>query len=87
MITPVLLRSRPVVVEAVQLTADNLAEAAAWCGGVHGDDHLWVVTDTAQPAVARIGDWVLRGPFGEFYPAHDKVIFAKYDSVLPVVSE
>jgi hypothetical protein len=86
-IAPVLLRSRPVVVEAVQVTEDNLADVAEWSGGIYGDDHVWLLTDLAQPAVARVGDWVLKGPFGEFYPAADKVIFAKYDSVLPVVSE
>lgn len=46
-----------------------------------------VLTDTGDFAHAEIGDWIVRGPFGEFYPAPDKLIFAKYESILPAVSE
>ncbi len=86
--TPQLLKTRPMVVEAVQVTKDNIADVAAWCGGVPmAGRGVGLYTDTDDFAHAFLGDWVVKGPFGEFYPAADKVIFAKYEAVVSVVSE
>lgn len=84
---PIVLRRRPLVVEAWQVEAGNVAEVAAWAGGMAGDGKVLLVTDTDDFAHADVGDWVLRGPFGEFYPAPDNVVFASYEGVVSVVSE
>lgn len=80
---PILLRARPITVEAFQVQANNLAYVAAWCGGIirHGEG-LWLVTDMGQPATANIGDWIIKAPNGGFYPAPDAALFAKYESVV-----
>lgn len=82
-IQPQLLRRRPSTVEAVRVTEDNTADVAIWAGGVDLPHRgVGIYTDTGDFAVGRIGDWVVRGPFGEFYPAADKVMFANYEAVL-----
>ena len=73
---PAFYRRRPQHVEAVQLTADNAEQVAAWCGGrlEHDGDGtlLWLRLGTSI-VPARPGDWVAREtcpvgvqPFGWF---------------------
>jgi hypothetical protein len=85
---PRILRRRPATVEAWQVDEFNLLDVATWCGGTAAKGiGVWVVTDTGQPAVAKFGDWMIKGPFGEFYPAPDRVVFSNYEAVIPVVAE
>jgi hypothetical protein len=84
---PLILRRRPLTVEAWQVTGANMAAVAEWCHGINGGDRVIVATDTGDFAHASVGDWVIRGPFGEFYPAPDKVVFATYESIVSVVAE
>ena len=72
-----LYTSRPMMVEAVQLSKKNMAEAAIWCGGreakVHhvSDATLWyaglVVPTIEGLAKAGEGDFIVKGPKGDFY--------------------
>lgn len=65
----------PVTVRAVQLTADaDWPAIAAWCGGwlvnptaVPGDLQLGLVVGSLSHPVGRLGDWVVRGIFGQFF--------------------
>jgi hypothetical protein len=57
--TPERFTRKPEAVEAVQVTADNMAEVAAWCGGEvrgRGAQRRIAVTFIA----AYLGDWVVR---------------------------
>lgn len=79
-----LYRKRPVEVEALRLTADNLARVASWCGG---HTEKTAVPDTTPPewttslvvwtphgrVLAVAGDWVVRDLVGTFYPCTDEV--------------
>lgn len=81
---PVLLRHRPSVVEAMQVHVGHEAAVAEWSGGVAVYGRGVVVwTDTGDLAHADYGDWVIRGPRGNFYPAPDGVIFSEYEAVIP----
>lgn len=66
---------RPETVEAVQVTAENLAEVAAWCGGVvhEPENPKFRPPIPAQAYVqlphwvrCHLGDWVLRREDGSF---------------------
>jgi hypothetical protein len=83
-----LLRHRPATVEAKQVLVGYENEVAEWSGGVAVYGRGVVVwTDTGDLTHAGYGDWVVRGPFGDFYPVPDRVIFSQYEGVIPVVSE
>lgn len=84
-----MLRRRPLVVEAWQVTADNGPDVAAWCGGMWTNDlgRMVVPTTSGSFRVAKVGDWVVRSPFGEFEVESDSVIFGSHEAVVSVVSE
>ena len=80
-------RKKPVVIEAMQLVGENAAEVAAWCGGLvesadcSGDGPLYVVRiDTLEGSmIAGLGDYVIRGVKGEFYPCKPDIFEQSYD--------
>lgn len=60
---------RPVAVEAVQVTAGNLDEVAAWCGTTAWDSEYVQVEGPDYSGHAAIGDWVIRWP-GDAFTVH-----------------
>lgn len=55
-------RLKPVVVEAMQITGQNIEEVAAWCGGraVYEYNLPVVVVPTDGNAHATPGDWIVK---------------------------
>ena len=84
-------RKKPVVIEARQLGTDYDEDLAImrWCGGrTIGDefreedaDLLFDVPTLEGSHQARIGDWIVRGVEGEFYPVKPSVFAATYEAV------
>ena len=82
-------RKKPVEIEAIQLTSGNATEVAAWCGGLvesadcSGDGPPYVVRiDTLEGSmIAGLGDYVIRGVQGEFYPCKPDIFEQSYDKV------
>lgn len=79
-------RKNPVVIEATQLSEVNAWDVAAWAAGAE------VVCDIAVPIginirtlegtmSAAIGDWIIRGVKGEFYPCKPDIFAATYEPV------
>jgi len=78
-------RKKPIVVEAIQFTDDNCFECLAFMGLSHliADD----LNDTDTPMVrtlegdmeTSVGDWIIRGIKGEFYPCKPDIFAASYD--------
>ena len=60
----------PMHVHAVQVTAENIAEVAAWCEGViNSSSETYIKVATIKPLRDRqtqafIGDWVIKTGFG-----------------------
>jgi len=83
------LRTRPTTVEAKQLTADNREELARWVSGwTYGVGEVrWFDRDHGRVVGIGVGDWAVRTAFGEFQPVKDSVLFTRYESVLPTVTE
>lgn len=92
MTTPKLYRKRPVTIEAMELTRDNIDAVAAWCGGAvfnivrltkkrHGREIAQVVEiETLEGTMAaEIGDMVIRGVAGEFYPCKPGIFAESYE--------
>lgn len=81
-------RKQPVVIEAIQLTVLNIGEVEAFVGGdagTHPDGGL--VIATLEGAMrARIGDFIIRGVNGEFYPCKPDIFaktYAREDTAWP----
>lgn len=81
-------RKKPVVIEAMRLHAASMWDVLAWCGSAGGAE---IVPDpnggatTLQIATlegvmsAQMGDYVIRGVQGEFYPCKPDVFRATYE--------
>lgn len=83
MTVPIRVRKRPVEVDAYRFTGDNAADIVAWVGaaaftGANGE--LVIVTLEGDHR-ADVGDYILRGVAGEFYPVKPRIFEATYDLV------
>jgi hypothetical protein len=82
-------RKRPVAVEASDpITAQNMSEIAAWCNGAirspSGTDTEVgslgiVIPNQAGNLQAELGDRIIRGVQGEFYPIKPAIFDATYE--------
>jgi hypothetical protein len=80
-------RKRPVVIEAVQFTGGNFTELSAFCGdnmrpaassAVDGAIEIATLEGTMRAAV---GDWIIRGVKGEFYPCKPEIFAVTYEAL------
>lgn len=82
-------RKKPVVIEAREIRAytDLLGADGieAWCGGVAAQDSdgpVYLLISTLEGVMrADIGDWVIKGVNGEFYPCKNDIFRKTYDEV------
>jgi hypothetical protein len=79
-------RKRPVVVEAVQWDGVNheaemrgLIPAGTLLPWVRRGDSLWIAT-LEGTMEARVGDYIIRGVNGEFYPCKPDIFAATYEA-------
>ena len=92
-------RKKPVVIDAVQRTGDNLADIIHFTDGRHPEtksNHAgmrWeqyvdlvrkdsLKTFTLEGTMdASVGDWIIRGVNGEYYPCKPDIFAKTYDEV------
>ena len=80
-------RKKPVVIEADQLTIHNLSKLAAWCGGsIKGlklpiEERCIDIQTLEGEMRANMGDWIIKGVAGEFYPCKPEIFEATYEAV------
>ena len=77
-------RKKPVVIEAVQWTGQNIAEinnfAFDHVQGAVNKDCAFLVGTLEGPHTASVGDWIIRGVKGEFYPCKPDIFAATYEA-------
>ena len=79
-------RKKPVVIEARQFTTNNEAgssrqmdDLADWASARHDGTALYI--DTLEGTYrADVGDWIIRGVKGEFYPCKPDIFAATYEA-------
>lgn len=83
-------RKKPVVVDAVQFTDENsFYLIVEWIGeenladGTSPDEETIEIITLEGNHIARIGDWIIRGIKGEFYPCKPDIFEATYEEVTP----
>lgn len=87
-------RKKPVVIEAIQLnTADDFKKAKEWSGAEEdteikncsqaypeGFDYPCLQIKTLEGTMtASIGDWIIKGVSGEFYPCKPDIFEKTYE--------
>lgn len=86
--------SKIVDIEAVELTKDNAAAVAKWCGGMvvtekDALDEEKTFVGINIPTLEGVmrgseGDYIIKGLKGEFYPCKPDVFTAKYEEPIVV---
>lgn len=78
-------RSKPVVIEAVQYTAETCRNIHAWMGIGHVPDDTscgigcLVINTLEGEMAASPGDFIIKGLKGEFYPCKPDIFAMKYE--------
>lgn len=76
---------KPIPVSALQWKGDNLEEIKAFCTNEEGKvmcftnhNDLWIQTREGQ-LMAKVGDYIMKGIEGEFYPCAESIFNKTYD--------
>ena len=77
-------RKRPVVIEAVQWTGENLSEILQFSKDafIDQDNFTLKVATLEGTMVASRGDYIVKAVDGEFYPCKPDIFEKTYDEVL-----
>lgn len=81
-------RKRPVVIDAMQFLPGTKDRVFNWITGTRYADFdptngapILVIHTLEGDMVARMGDWVIRGVNGEFYPCKPDIFAKTYEHV------
>lgn len=80
-------RKRPVIIEAIQLTKENFADVLTFCNNAgniiaSNENNMGVSISTLEGTMlADIGDYVIRGIKGEYYPCKPDIFERTYEEV------
>jgi hypothetical protein len=75
-------RKKPVVIEAVQFTPLSIEACEEFVGGDMGNGPEGYVIATLEGAMhVSVGDWIIRGVQGEFYPCKPDIFAETYEPV------
>lgn len=75
-------RKKPVIIEAIQWTGKNLSEIDNFMGGTIENKGTTIVIHTLEGDMeASIGDYIIKGVNGEFYPCKPDIFAKTYEEV------
>jgi hypothetical protein len=72
---------KPVAIEARQYTKDNAKEITDWCTGYIDASNNLIITTLEGPMRSYVGDWIIKGVRGEFYPCREEIFYETYEEV------
>lgn len=75
-------KKKPVVIEARQLlrATEYMEELASWCNGRIVPERDAIAIDTLEGIMfADLGDWIIKGVKGEFYPCKPDIFEMSYE--------
>lgn len=79
-------RKKPVVVDVIRFTLDSARSARDFCDGVLFDQSPfppWINIRTLEGTMrAELGDWIIKGVKGEFYPCKNDIFERTYEPVI-----
>ena len=77
-------RKKPVVIDAVLWTGDNIGEILRFLGKsgeLFIPDQLYIETPEGRMK-ASAGDYIIKGVSGEFYPCEPDIFLKTYEAVI-----
>lgn len=79
-------RKRPATIEAIQLTDANIIDVGHWSAGrpivePDGSTVCLLIRTLEGEHRAYVGDWIIRGIKGEFYPCKDDIFRMTYEEL------
>lgn len=75
-------RAKPVEVVGILWTGENVEEIKKFCNGLSRMSNGYLIIETTEGSVrAQVGDTVVKGTEGEFYPVKPRVMNNKYEEV------
>ena len=77
-------RKKPVVIEAMLWNGDNIEEIAEfmkWRNFDHDKRNGLIIRTLEGQHIATVGDFIIKGVSGEFYPCKPDIFAATYDLV------
>ncbi len=79
-------RKKPVVIEAMELTYESFREAYKWLGnnadfGAAQDGTFLNIITLEGTMSAHVGDYIIKGIKGEFYPCKSDIFKSTYEIV------
>lgn len=77
-------RKKPVVIEAVQWTGENVKEMKEFLTGADYDctKNYLIIRTLEGPHYANPGDYIIKGVHGEFYPCKPDIFVETYEEVI-----
>lgn len=72
-------RKKPVVIEAIQFTGGNTEELVDFCKCLVGDKNGIYVDTLEGDMLISVGDFLIKGVRGEFYPCKPDIFEATYE--------
>ncbi len=82
-------RKKPVVIEAVQWTGENVKEVMdfmRWRNAEHDSVRGLTIRTLEGTHHASPGDWIIQGVQGEFYPCKPDIFAATYEDAMSAPS-
>lgn len=77
-------RKKPVVIDAIQFTGNNDHECLQFCPAARDPIDIkpnLIIKTLEGDMLCRIGDWIIKGVEGEFYPCKPGIFIATYETV------
>lgn len=86
-------RKKPVVIEAIQFTGDNWREVADWINNINPEQYTTlhfakngritgiIIKTPEGEMLTSIGDYVIKGINGEFYPCKPDIFEKTYECI------
>ncbi len=75
-------RKKPVVVEAMQYTGDNGADVCLFVGYAdRNEKNQFVISTLEGRMLADVGDFIIKGIQGEFYPCKPDIFEQTYELI------
>lgn len=72
-------RKKPVVIEAVQWKGENQNEIASFMGVASFVGYKVEINTLEGMLTADVGDWIIKGVKGEFYPCKPDIFEVTYE--------
>ncbi len=76
-------RKKPVTIEAIEVTTDNADKLIEFCeGNLKSHPLVGVVIETLEGKMTvSVGDFIIKGVKGEFYPCKPDIFYMTYEYV------